>query len=125
MRAPIVAELARTAPGERVMSPDAGAYRYHAGRPGIVTPNDPLPVVEQALRVYDVRWLVLERDHLVPALAPLLEGAARPSWLSAPRVVVQTGERAEVAATGPTGRAMPPAAMYAVCFDPGDERCAR
>ena len=38
------------------------------GAPGIVTPDDPLPVIEEALRRYDIRWLVLERDHLVPAL---------------------------------------------------------
>lgn len=124
MRAPIVAELARTPPGERVMSPDAGAYRYHAGRPGIVTPNDPLPVIEQALRAYDVRWLVLERDHLVPALAPLLAGTERPAWLSAPRVVVPPTERVEVAAgAGSSGAVMPAAALYAVCLQPDDERC--
>ena len=40
--------LADVPPGERLMSPDAGAYRYHAGRAGIVTPDDPLPVIEAA-----------------------------------------------------------------------------
>ena len=71
-------------PTDRLMSPDAGAYRYLAAAPGIVTPDDPLPVVEEALREYGIRWLVLERDHITPALAPLLAGTERPSWLSAP-----------------------------------------
>ena len=75
------------------MSPDAGGYRYLTGHPGIVTPDDPLPVVEQALRLYDVRWLALERDHITASLAPLLAGTQRPSWLSAPIAVVPGAAR--------------------------------
>ena len=75
------------------MSADAGAFRYLAGRAGIVTPDDPLPVIEEALRRYDIRWLVLERDHLVPALAPVLAGDVRPSWLSAPTLLVAARRR--------------------------------
>jgi Dolichyl-phosphate-mannose-protein mannosyltransferase len=122
VRAPIMAALAAAPSGERVMSPDAGAYRFHAGRPGIVTPNDPLPVVEQALRSYDVRWLVLERAHLVPSLKPLLEGTEHPAWLSRPVVVVPADEPAS-AATGSTAP-LPAAALYAVCLEPADQRCA-
>jgi hypothetical protein len=96
---------------------------HHAGRPGIVTPNDPLPVIERALRTYGIRWLVLERDHLVPALAPLLAGTERPAWLSTPRVVVPSTERRELADAGSSGSVMPAAALYAVCFDPSDRRC--
>lgn len=106
--------LAAAPAEDRLMSPDAGAYRYHADRSGIVTPDDPLPIVETAMRAYDVRWLVLERDHITAALAPLLLGRERPSWLSAP-VVTVAGE-------GPT--AAPRGALYAVCFAPDDERCA-
>jgi len=114
IRAPIATALAATAPDERVMSPDPGAYEYMAGRGGVVTPNDPLPVIEETMRAYGVRWLVLERAHNVPALAPLLLGEVRPSWLSLP--VVESGH-----AQQPESSA---AALYAVCFAPGDDRCA-
>jgi 4-amino-4-deoxy-L-arabinose transferase-like glycosyltransferase len=100
---------------DRLMSPDAGGYRYVAGRAGIVTPNDPLPVVEQALREYDIRWLVLESDNITASLEPVLAGRARPAWLSAPILSIP-------AASGTTD-ALPRAALYAVCFAP-DARCA-
>ena len=60
------------------MSPDAGAYRYYGGWRGIVTPDDPLPVIEEALRRYGVRWLALERAHMVHALGPVLAGDVGP-----------------------------------------------
>jgi hypothetical protein len=124
VRAPIFAALSSAPATDRVMSPDAGAYRYHAGRAGIVTPNDPLPVVEQALKGYDIRWLVLERDHLVPSLVPLLDGTVRPAWLSAPRIVVPgIADGNDPASAGAARAGMPAAALYAVCLDPGDERC--
>ena len=139
MRAPIMAALADAPAGDRVMSPDAGAYRYHAGRQGVVTPNDPLPVVEQALRAYGIRWLALERPHLVPALRPLLAGTERPAWLSRPVVVVPASGQATGAArstgqtddsvgetadaSGAAAAPLPEAALYAVCFEPGDTRC--
>jgi hypothetical protein len=124
VRAPIFAALSSAPATDRVMSPDAGAYRYHAGRAGIVTPNDPLPVVEQALKGYDIRWLVLERDHLVPSLVPLLDGTVRPAWLSAPRVVVPgIADGNDLASAGAARAGMPAAALYAVCLEPGDERC--
>lgn len=113
VRRPIAVALAATAPDDRVMSPDPGAYAYLAHRGGIVTPDDPLPVIEEALRAYGVRWLVLERAHSVPALGPLLRGEVRPSWLSAP-----------VAAAGQVeGGDSPAAVLYAVCVAPGDDRC--
>jgi 4-amino-4-deoxy-L-arabinose transferase-like glycosyltransferase len=124
MRAPIFAALASAPSSDRVMSPDAGAYRYHAGRAGVVTPNDPLPIVEQALRGYDIRWLVLERDHLVPSLEPLLAGTIRPGWLSPPRVVVPGGADAQASTASGQERTMPAAALYAVCLDQTDGRCA-
>ena len=70
------------------MTPDAGGFRYLTGHPGIVTPEDPLPVVEDALRRYGVRWLVLEHAFSTVALAPVLAGEVRPAWLSAPVAVV-------------------------------------
>ena len=123
-REPLAAELRHTPRSDLVMSSDPGAYRYLAGRGGIVTPDDPLPVVEQALRAYDVRWLALESDHLVPSLAPLLRGTERPAWLSRPLVVVPARVQPGSAAAG--SQLTPPApaaALFAVCFSPGDSRC--
>jgi 4-amino-4-deoxy-L-arabinose transferase-like glycosyltransferase len=130
LRQEVAAALsARAAPADRLMSPDAGGYRYIAGRAGIVTPNDPLPVVATALREYQVRWLVLESDSITEYLAPVLAGQVRPVWLSAPVFT-------KSAAPAPQGLSPPPvppggidaatlprAALYAVCFDPGDTRC--
>jgi Dolichyl-phosphate-mannose-protein mannosyltransferase len=126
LRRPIAEALADTgpaskggAPGDVVMSADPGAYRFLAGSPGIVTPNDPLPVVEEAMRAYGVRWLVLERAHTVPAMGPLLLGKTRPAWLSAP---VLTSGRVEASPTG--GPASDAVVLYAVCLEPGDTRCS-
>ncbi len=97
------------------MTPDAGGFRYLTGHPGIVTPEDPLPVVEDALRRYGVRWLVLEHAYSTLALAPVLarRGPAR--------LAVGAGRRgARPART----RADPKAALYAVCLTPDDDRCA-
>jgi hypothetical protein len=123
VRAPIIAALAETPPTDRVMSPDAGAYRYHAGRAGIVTPNDPLFVVRRALRLYEVRWLVLERTHLVPSLAPILAGTQRPSWISRPVVVVPAEGSASATSRTTPGPPLPEAALFAVCLEPSDTRC--
>jgi 4-amino-4-deoxy-L-arabinose transferase-like glycosyltransferase len=107
---------------DRVMSPDAGGYRYLTGHEGVVTPDDPLPVVEEALRLYDIRWLALEADHITPALAPILAGTDRPAWLSAPLVEVPPDPQS--AAGGQPGSDLPRGAIYAVCLDPGDQRCS-
>ena len=123
MRRTLGAALAAAPASDRIMSPDAGGYRYLTGHPGIVTPDDPLPVVEQALRLYDVRWLALERDNITASLEPLLAGTQRPSWLSAPIVVVpgtaQPGQPESSA-----NAALPAGALFAVCMDPTDTRCA-
>ena len=103
---------------DRLMSADPGAYWYRWGITGVPTPNDPLPVVRQAAALYDVRWLILEKDQLVPSLEPVLAGKVRPSWLSRPLAVVPEGQ-------GATGSAapLPKAALFAVCLSPGDTRC--
>jgi hypothetical protein len=114
----VAAPLADVPAGERIMSPDAGAFWYLSGRPGIVTPEDPLPVVEDALRRYDVRWLILERAFMTRDLAPVLAGTVRPAWLSAPLVTITAP------GTTPSPGRMPDAALYAVCLTPDDDRCA-
>jgi hypothetical protein len=122
-RAPIVAALAAIPADDRIMSPDAGAYRYLAGRPGIVTPDDPLPIVHDALARYGIRWLVLERDHITPSLAPLLAGTERPSWLGGPVVVVPAPSEPRATASIVDGVPLPRAALYPVCLTPEDGRC--
>ncbi len=117
--------VAQADASDRVMSADAGAYRYLSGHAGIVTPNDPLPTIEQALRDYDVRWLVLERDAIVPALVPVLEGTLQPAWLSRPTAVVYGQPRSAIATTGTLPTAAPAGAVYAVCLRPTDTRCSR
>lgn len=120
-RREVLAALARHGePGDRLMSPDAGAYRYRGGWPGVVTPDDPLVTVEEALRLYGVRWLALERAHLVPSLAPILDGESRPAWLSAPLVSIPATGAAETLDESGQG---PIAALYAVCLTPDDPRC--
>lgn len=119
-------------PGDLVMSPDAGAYRYLGGWWGIVTPDDPLPVVEDALRRYDVRWLALERDHVTGALRAVLAGDERPDWLSTPLSATPAEPAVSMAATDQdapgdgTSEAvdLPVSALYAVCLSPADERCS-
>lgn len=116
---------------ELVMSADPGALRYLWRTGGIVTPDDPLPVIEDAARLYGVRWLVLERAQIVPALSPVLRGELRPPWLSAPVAVVGTPSMAGGGATAaamPGGAAqsrVPALAIYAVCLQPQDRRCDR
>jgi len=104
-REAIVAALRALPDDARLMSPDAGAYRYHAGRTGVVTPDDPLPVIEEAARRYGIGWLAVERRHLVHALAPLLDGGERPAWLAPPIVATED------------------LALFPVCEKPEDPRC--
>jgi 4-amino-4-deoxy-L-arabinose transferase-like glycosyltransferase len=122
-QAELAAGLRDIPAGDRIMSADAGAYYYLTGHPGIVTPNDPLPVVESAMRAYNVRWLILERGAIVPALAPVLAGEIQPAWLSQPVAVVRGVSRA-VASTSPVA-AVAQGAVYAVCLTPADTRCAQ
>jgi 4-amino-4-deoxy-L-arabinose transferase-like glycosyltransferase len=121
-RTEVLATLeAVAAPGDLVMSPDAGAYRYQGGWAGIVTPDDPLPVVEEALRRYGVRWLALEGAHLTSGLIPVLDPQTRPDWLSEPLVVVPPEPLDETSAE--PAPAWPRSVLFAVCLMPGDERC--
>lgn len=108
-----VAPLATVDPTERLMSSDAGAFWYLADRPGVVTPEDPLPVVEDVARRYDIRWLLLERAFMTKALGPVFLGDERPAWLSAPVATV----------TSSTDPDRIEAALYAVCLSPDDRRC--
>ena len=109
------AELARLGipADDRILGIDAAAYAYWTGHPGVVTPDDPIETIEQVARAYDTRWLVLERDDIARALAPILEGGPRPSWIGAPVYAQPSADG------GP-----PRLALYPVCTTPGDGRCA-
>jgi 4-amino-4-deoxy-L-arabinose transferase-like glycosyltransferase len=116
----LTAALADAPRDDVVMSADPGATWYLSGHPAIVTPDDDLPTVEAAMRSYDVRWLILERDDVVPAFAPILTGELRPAWLSAPIVTVGV----DSASVPSQPAATPAGVLYAVCLEPGDTRCA-
>jgi 4-amino-4-deoxy-L-arabinose transferase-like glycosyltransferase len=116
----MVAALSGTPQSDVVMSADPGAVWYLSGHPGVVTPADSLPIVEETMRSYDVRWLILDRANIMPAFVPILTGEIHPAWLSRP-VAVISGQPAD---SGAAGEAMPQGAVYAVCLTPGDARCA-
>jgi len=67
-------------PTDRILSIDAGGFKYWTGHPGVVTPNDPIETIEAVARAYAIRWLILEPDDAAVALAPLLRDE-RPSWI--------------------------------------------
>ncbi len=138
-RAQLTAAIDRlAAPGDLLMSIDTATFEYLTGHGGVVIPNDPLPVIEQAARAYGVRWLVLERDGAVPALAPLLAGAAPPSWLGPPAFVLpgsggsggsgaaSGGSGGSGAASGGSGGSVPSVAavIYPVCFNQASPGCS-
>jgi hypothetical protein len=106
------------------MSPDAGAYHFHGDWGGIVTPDDPLSTVEQALRLYDVRWLALEGAHITAGLRPVLAGDIHPTWLSEPLLEIPPLPSREDEADVETVP-LPRAALYAVCLEQADPRCHR
>lgn len=110
-----------------VMAIDAGGIRYHTGHPSVVTPNDPLPVIETVAADYGVRWLVLERNSIVPALVPVLEGQSRPAWIGTPVLVIPSSasEATSASTRSATSAAAsaPDLALYPVCTSAGDARC--
>jgi len=99
---------------DRIMSIDAAGYRYWTGRGGVVLVNDPLPAIRQVAAAYDIRWLVLERDDAVAAVAPILDGSSGPSWVGAPVFVATAPD-----ATLPFVHV----GLYPVCLAPTDTRC--
>jgi hypothetical protein len=105
---------------DRLLSADAGGFKYFTGRGGVVTPNDSLEVIREVAVDYDIRWLVLERAHLVAPMIPVIESKARPAWIGAPIFSLPykgpaTGEAAADSA--------PALAIYPVCTRSADMRC--
>ena len=106
--------------GDRLMTADPAGFAYFTGRGGVVTPNDSLEVIREVAADYGIRWLVLERSHIVTPLAPVIEGLVRPAWLGPPVFTIAwTG----AATNDPAADAAPALAIYPVCLAAGDTRC--
>jgi len=103
-----------------LLSADPGGFKYFTGRGGVVTPNDSLDVIRQVAADYHIRWLVLERAHLVEPMFPVIESKTRPTWLGAPIFTIPYDGPAtgDAAADG-----APAMAIYPVCTQPSDTRC--
>jgi hypothetical protein len=113
-------DSAGATPVDRLMSADPAGFEYFTGRGGVVTPNDSLDVIREVAADYGIRWLVLERDHIVAPLEAVIEGLVRPSWLGQPvYTIAWTGKATGDAAAD----AAPALAIYPVCTTAGDTRC--
>jgi hypothetical protein len=130
----VAAAMAGAPSSDRFMAVDPGAINYLTGRQGVVTPHDELPVIETVMRQYGIRWLVLESNSIVPALEPVLRGSVRPTWLSSPVAVVAEESQPSLAINASRTIGVPPAAvalpvpaaaLYAVCLEATDPRCAQ
>jgi hypothetical protein len=95
---------------DRILSIDAGGFKYWTGHPGVVTPNDPIETIEAVARAYGIRWLIVEPSDAAFAFAPVLRGT-RPTWIGPP-VFSVAGD-----SDGPR------LVLYPVCVQPGDTRC--
>ncbi|TMD30728.1 MAG: glycosyltransferase family 39 protein [Chloroflexi bacterium] len=102
---------------ERVMSGDTAGFKYFTGRGGVVTVSDPIDVIGHVAQAYDIRWLILERTHIVDTLGPVLKGSVRPSWLGPPAWTLDETPPADADDT------YPDIALYPVCVEAGDTRC--
>jgi hypothetical protein len=98
---------------DRLMTIDAGGFKYWTGRGGVVSPDDPIERIEEVARAYAIRWLVLERHAVVEALRPVLRDDERPDWIG-PAVYERPSDRPDGIAT---------LALYPVCTTPADTRC--
>ncbi len=103
---------------DRVMSIDASGTLYWSGRGGVVLVNDPLDTIERVARAYGIRWLILQRDDSVPAMAGVLDGRSRPTWIGPPVATLPAAPDG-APSVGPVD-----AGVYPVCLEPTDLRCA-
>jgi len=104
-------------PDERVMSGDTAGFKYFTGRGGVVTVSDPVDVIGRVGQAYGVRWMILERTHIVDTLAPVLKGTLRPAWLGPPAWTLDETPKHDAEDT------YPDIALYPVCAEAGDPRC--
>ena len=101
--------------GDKVViySIDSAGMKYWTGRGGIVTPDDPIETIEAVARAYGPRWLVIEKGDAATALAPILRGETRPSWIGPPAFIVPAADGG-----------LPVLVLYPVCTETGDDRCS-
>ncbi|HXU85092.1 MAG TPA: glycosyltransferase family 39 protein [Verrucomicrobiae bacterium] len=99
-------------PGARVMSIDASGIEYASGHGGVVSPDDPIDTIRDVATAYRIEWLILERDSIVRALAPVLTGQSRPAWIGAPVFTIPAADGAA-----------PRAVLYPICLSLADARC--
>jgi hypothetical protein len=113
-RLALAAELDRlgVSPTERLMTIDAAGYKYFTGRPGVVSPDDPIDVVRQVADGYDIRWLIVERGAIVEALVPILVDDDRPDWIGPAVFRIPS-----------TDGGAPILGLYPVCLSEDDARC--
>jgi hypothetical protein len=90
---------------DRILSIDAGGFKYWTGRPGVVTPDDPIEVIHSVAEAYGTHWLVIERNDAARALAPVLAGS-RPDWIGPPVFEVPARDGG-----------LPLLALFPVCVD--------
>jgi 4-amino-4-deoxy-L-arabinose transferase-like glycosyltransferase len=114
-------DAAGVKPSDLLMTADPAGFEYFTGHGGVVTPSDPLPVVNEVATAYDIRWLILERAAVTEQLIPVIESKVRPAWIGAPIFSVpydgpKTGD--------PTVDNAPALAIYPVCTVAGDTRCS-
>ena len=96
---------------DRLLSIDAAGMKYWTGRPGVVTPDDPIDVIESVAKAYQTRWLVLERNDAARALGPVLAGT-RPDWIGPPVFTVPASDGGE-----------PRLALYPLCLGQNTSAC--
>jgi hypothetical protein len=96
---------------DRLLSIDAGGFKYFTGRGGVVTPDDPIETIEAVARAYGIRWLVVERSDAARSLGAVLAGS-RPAWIGPAAFEVPS-----------TDGGLPKLALYPVCTAEGDDRC--
>ena len=113
-RIALAAELDRLAVprDDRILSIDAAGIKYWTSRAGLVTPDDPIEVIESVAIAYDARWLVIERSDAAAALGPVLAGA-RPGWIGPPVFEYPSADGG-----------LPRLALFPVCTTDGDTRCS-
>jgi hypothetical protein len=86
------AVLATIAPhDQRVLTADSAGFNYFSGRSAVVTTTDDIATIHAVAIAYGLRWLVLERSQIVPAMVPILTGTDVPSWIGSPVWSMQAG----------------------------------
>jgi 4-amino-4-deoxy-L-arabinose transferase-like glycosyltransferase len=97
---------------DRLMTIDAAGYKYFTGRPGVVSPDDPIDTIRAVAAGYGIRWMVIERAGTVEALYPVLADDRRPDWIGPAVYTIPSTDG------GP-----PTLALYPVCLSRDDSRC--